>query len=251
MMKNLPKKVFTIALKLSVRTMVAFLIYIVALLALSIIFKEPERVLERLYIGETCFAFFVVYMASGLTVIFSIFLGVEPEDDSKTAKSEKVAISLKTYNELREHIEKLATDWNYKYSRVHSLDEGEVCIYIHSAGFSGIDCIVLVRVPELHQEIRGQIDEAVYDLLTAYYGKDELNDFVSMIELFCVDRITSSFRSALTNVKWKDYKFEFFPVGVSFGGKNAYIAVPGKRSKRYENMREVILRLLGIEVAET
>lgn len=207
-------------------------------------FLTEERVV---YIGKVLTIFTLI---NGCGFIFTIFFGGEPDFHSKTAKPEKVAIPFKSYDVLKAHIETLTACWNYTYSRAHPLDEGKISIYIHSNGLSGIDCIVLVRVPELHQENRNQIDEAIHNLLTAYYGKETLNDFISMIEFFCVDRITPSFHSTLNHVKWKDYKFEYFPAGVSFGGKNAYIAVPSKRSKRYENMREVILRLLGTEVEE-
>ena len=66
-----------------------------------------------------------------------------------------------------------------------------------------------------------------------------------MISFFCVDRVTPKFYALVNKSPLEDCKVRYLPVGISFGGKMAYIANPKRHQKWYKRLREEVLYLLN------
>ena len=121
------------------------------------------------------------------------------------------------------------------------------CCYLPKKKFWALNCLVLVRVPELTEDILNMSNEKFKEFLIDYYGTDAITDWLSLISLVCVDRITPTFQKFVnSNIKQEPKSYKL-PVGVSFGGNTIYISKQkdGLAISKYKKLRKEFLKLIA------
>ena len=209
---------------------------------LSILIKN-ETVLN-LVIYAIIFAFF------GSGFLFMILLPIFGGLKQKPVKAEKVPLVFASYNELLDFLNERLVQKEYKTQKVTPiLPEGEITVYVKPVKIWTLSCFTIIRVPELSDELLDSANESITNILTEYYGGKAITDTVNMITVFCVDRITPAFQKLVNGNVQQGLKNGRLPVGISFGGKNIYIAKQkdGFAIAKYKRLRKEFIDIMELK----
>ena len=168
----------------------------------------------------------------------------------KPVKAEKIPLSFDNYDSLAKCIADSAKINNYvQQPGLILCGYGTLVTYIKPNGLWKENCITLVRVAELKDEILDFANDAITESLKAYYGKEQITDTVDMVMIVCVDRITPTFQKFVNNNIQQGFKNGRLPVGISFGGKSIYIAKQkdGYAIAKYKKLRREFLKVMQIQ----
>ncbi len=168
----------------------------------------------------------------------------------KPVKAEKLAVSFNDYNSLEKHIQASAQSNGYtQQPGLTFRGDGTLVTYIKPNGLWKENCITLVRVAELTDDILDAANAAITGSFKAYYGKEQITNTVSMISIFCVDRITPTFQKLVNGNIQQGFKNRRLSVGISFGGKFIYIAKQkdGYAITKYKKLRNEFLKIMQIQ----
>ena len=221
-----------------------FMIMIVPVGILFAIFGLDEKTaMPILYtMLFSCFGTGILFI-----ILLFIFGGIKP----KPVKAEKYPLLFDSYDELSEFLDKRLTDRKYKKQKsVRILSDVEVTLYIKPSWSWELECFTIVRAPELTDKLlEGDANDCVTDILNEYYGGRVITDAVNMISVFCVDRITPSLQELVNSNIEQGFKNGRLPVGISFGGKNVYIArqIDGFAIAKYKRMRKEFIDIMDLK----
>lgn len=222
--------------------MILILLIFPGSILLSILIKN-ETVLN-LVIYAIIFAFF------GSGFLFMILLPIFGGLKQKPVKAEKVPLVFASYNELLDFLNERLVQKEYKTQKVTPiLPEGEITVYVKPVKIWTLSCFTIIRVPELSDELLDSANESITNILTEYYGGKAITDTVNMITVFCVDRITPAFQKLVNGNVQQGLKNGRLPVGISFGGKNIYIAKQkdGFAIAKYKRLRREFIDIMELK----
>ncbi len=178
-------------------------------------------------------------------ILLPIFGGIK----RKPVKADIVPIHFKSYYELISYLQaSLYQKGYYLQKSLFPFPDGQISVYIKQTKLSVLDCFTIIRVPELSEDILKVANDSVTNILSEYYGNKKIRDTVNMISLFCVDRITPSFKKLINCNINQGLKNGRLVVGISLGGGNAYIAkqVDGFAIVKYRRMRRILVDIMGL-----
>lgn len=201
-----------------------------------------EKLLETIVTTILC-SFFAV------GILFMILVPVLGAIEPKVGKAEIMPLYFHSYVDFFASLEKTLKEKNYFRQEIRSAYNGEeLTVYARKTRLWVLDCFVIVRITELSEEIVERVNDSITDILTEYY-EGEITDTVDMISIFCVDRITPTFRTMINNNTLQGLKNGRLLVGISFGGKKLYIAPQkgGYAILKYKRLRKEFLSMLGIK----
>jgi len=182
---------------------------------------------------------------SAIVLLVCMFLGIFPNATKAMEKAEKRSCIFSCFDELRSNLNSLLLKEYPYFNSVEVSDFGNVDLYARRESFNQIKCVTIARTTELNEAFLEQGNAVVETLLSNYCEKDRITDRIIMISFFCVDRVTPKFYDLVNKSPLEDYKVRYLPVGISFGGKMAYIANPKRHQKWYKRLREEVLYLLN------
>lgn len=203
-------------------------------------FLSEKVVTALIIIGASIFGVFGVI----LMILLPIF-GLK----QKPVKAKKIAVHFDDYNSLEKHIQESAQNNGYtQQPSLTFLDDGTLTTYVKPNGLWKKDCIALIRISELTDDILNSANDAITESLKAYYAKERITDTVDMITIFCVDRITPTFQKLVNSNIQQGLKNGRLPVGISFGGKSIYIArqKDGFAITKYKKLRKEFLKIMDL-----
>ena len=186
----------------------------------------------------TCFLF---------AILLPIFGGLK----QKPTKAEKTSLSFSSYGDLTVFLSTVLPQKGYRWNKTIpiSLDH-EVRLYAKSVRERHLECFVIIRAPEISDEVLYKANETITNILTEYYGTNIISDFINMICVFCVDRITPAFRTLVDSNVQQGFKNGRLPIGISFGGKAMYIATQkgGFAAAKYKKMRKIFFDIMQTSI---
>ncbi|MDE6752386.1 MAG: hypothetical protein K2J59_06440 [Eubacterium sp.] len=186
------------------------------------------------------FAFFAILMI----ILMNTF-----KFDGKPIKPDKFPLGFNDFCLLeRFFIESLSSGKYIQQPEVPFEPNGKTVVFIRPGGSWKIDCVALIRVKELNDEILNNANDSITEALYNYYGKREITDTVSMISVICVDRITPAFQKLMNSNVKQGFKNFRLPVGISFGGKQIYIAnqKDGFAIAKYKKLRKEFMKIMNL-----
>lgn len=181
------------------------------------------------------------------TVITIILLGKVGLTSPKTI-AENFSLSTKEFDTLKNALQ---DELNQNgFARVKEFDESnyKMILYLKSY-FDNIYVFALLKMDELTDEIKNDSTEKFWEYISNYSANATSND-IHLIHCICVNRITADFRSFVnTNIKQNFGRYQL-PVGISFGGQTAYIAIQkgGWFKGKYKVLRKLFLKLLKNQI---
>lgn len=189
------------------------------------------------------------FSCGGLIVVLTIVFKIKPQP----VKAEKMPLAFEDYNSLLDFIQNSAKLNGYKRQQVIPfISNGAVIVFVRPSGLWKLDCIALFRVNELTDEILDKANNAITKSLCGYYGKETITDTISMITIVCVNRITPAFQKLVNSNIEQGFKNFRLPVGISFGGKQIYIAKQkdGFAITKYKKLRKEFLNIMHIQIQD-
>ncbi len=164
----------------------------------------------------------IIFFVSGSLLIILLFVfGIKP----KPVKSENMHLAFDTPNEFLDFLQNRLLQKEYKLQKsVQISPNGEVELYLKRTKIWTLRCFVIIIVPELSDELIETVNGVITSILTEYYDDKTITDTVDMISVFCVNHTSPAFRKLVNSNVQQGLKNGRLPVGVSFGGKNIYIA---------------------------
>lgn len=119
-------------------------------------------------------------------------------------------------------------------------------LYIKPTQHGTVQVFCIIRLPELTDDILNSANDTITEVLCDYYQTRLIRDYVNMISVFCVDRVTSAFQKLLNGGVEQGFKNGRFNAGISFGKGGVYIAEnTGRFPAKYHTLKndfECILR---------
>lgn len=185
----------------------------------------------------------------GVGILYMILLPIFGGLKQKPVKAEKLALPFTTYECFLEFLQKMLPLKGYHMQKeVPFSSNGEVMVYVKPSKLWLLECFTIVRVPELSDELIEIANESVTNILTEYYGGKTITDTIDMISVFCVDRTTPALHKLVNSNVQQGFKNGRLPVGISFGGKNIYIAKQkdGFAIAKYKRLRREFIDILRL-----
>ena len=189
------------------------------------------------------------FIISVLLCILFMILSHNLHFDGKPIKPDKFPLGFNDFCLLESFfIESVSSGKYIQLPEVPFEPDGKTTVFIKPSGSWKIDCIALIRVKELDDEILNNANDSITEVLYNYYGKREITDTVSMISVICVDRITPAFQKLMNRNVEQGFKNFRLPVGISFGGKQIYIAnqKDGLGIAKYKKLRKEFMKIMNL-----
>ncbi len=196
---------------------------------------------------------FGLFLCSAVVMMLLISL-IKPKGNK--TKADKMVFSYKTYDALMEHLYAALLANCYEKRQPISLAEGEVTLFTKPEKRKHIgqmlNCFTIVRLTEATNENIEESQNTITEILQNYYGKKTLREPVDMISVICVDRVTPAFSNLVNSPVKQGFKNGRLVIGVSFGGKQIYIAPSnnGFGKDDYKRMRSHFLDVMNMTELE-
>ena len=208
-----------------------------------LLFTSSEEV-----IMTVTYTFF--FSGFGVGILFMILLPIFGGLKQKPVKAEKMPLVFASYNEFLEFLQMRLLQKKYKLQKnVPISPAGDVTVYLRTPKNWTLACFVIIRVTELSDELLDSANESITNILNEYYGCETITDTINMISVVCVDRITPDFQKLVNSNVQQGFKNARLPVGVSFGGKNIYIAKQkdGFAIKKHKQLRSEFIDIMNLQ----
>ena len=186
-------------------------------------------------------AFFVIGVL--FVVLMFVFGGLK----QKQTKADKFPLRHKNYDDFEQFLlETLLNKGYLEYCPAESSMNEMLKVYIRTLKIWQIDCVTIIHIKELTDETIQIINDSITKIMLQYYGRNMITETINMISFFCVERITPSFRKLINGNLQQGIKNGRLNVGVSFGGKQMYIAnqIDGFAINRYKRLRKQLFEII-------
>ena len=170
----------------------------------------------------------------------------------KPVKGERYPSPFASFEETVEYFDKATNGIGYvKQEMIEEAEDVKMQIYANDRMGSGY-FVILNRISQMEDDTLDVLDEIFDKFITEYYGsKSPLAVHLTIV--MCVDRVTPQFYKFVDNNIHNDLKLFQLPAGISYGGKQIYIAKQkdGYAVLKYKKMRKEFLELLDIDSIPT
>lgn len=187
-----------------------------------------------------------VWAVAGITFIVLTFVfGGNFEPPSVSA--DRLSLSFSDYDSLQVHLKTALLSDGYLEVNCAVVDGGKEISLFAKKSSVHIHVFALVRIPELAESDFNAVNETVTIFLQQYCGETAITDTVSMIGLFCVNRVSPYFHKLMNTNLEQGLKNRRFLAGVSFGSNTLYVAKQkgGFAPGEYRRLRREFFEILG------
>ena len=204
--------------------------------------KESEQIV---------IAWIVAWLASTGSLIILTSIGWLKQNPTK---AEKMLLLLNDFDEVAEHIEKLALGNGYENTMTGNFGDDEIqCRILVKNQFdvsffeTPLSFLLLVKMRELQSDEIDTIKNRLWHFIQIHYGQEQIFDRIRLVLIVCVDKVTPAFYKYTDSNIEQGFKFFWLPVGISFGGKTVYIAKQkgGLAITQYKKLRKEFITLMG------
>ena len=197
-------------------------------------FEETEKMWICLWI---------ITLMSGVVMMVTL---TTTDLDAKPTPPENMPIKFCDYNTFLVNLHDTLVSLNYiKLDTSANCSSVSVELYINTSNCKR-NCYALIRLPELKEENVQHAEETITRMMKESKSSKRLMWAVNMTSIFCVDRITPTFKKLLNDGVQQEYNKGRLLVGISFGGKKAYIAKPKGSFAfiRYKQLRKAFIGII-------
>lgn len=167
----------------------------------------------------------IVTFLSGFTmvVLLTVAGDLSPEDPA-----EKAPMHFRSYDQFFDHLHQRLITNGYTEVRPPKQPCGlELMIYVHPGRLWELDCIAVIRAPQIVNELLAESNATITETLKSHLNKTYITETVNIISLFCVDRLTPTLRNLVNSPIRQGLKNGRLPIGISFGSNTIYIPKHG------------------------
>lgn len=193
--------------------------------------------------------YILMFSYLGVGILFMILLPIFGGLKQKPVKAEKVPLVFASYNEFFDFLQMRLLQKEYQLQKIVPISpDGNLTVYLRMPKNRTLACFTIIRVPELSDELLDSANESITNILRVYYGCQTITDRVNVISVFCVDRITPDFQKLVNDNLQQGFKNGRFLAGISFGGKNIYMArqKEGLFIAKYRRLRKQFMDIMNL-----
>ena len=200
---------------------------------LLLLFVEDAKTIELI-------VYTIFFSICGIGILFMVLLPIFGGLKQKPVKAQKFPLLFTSHDEFLCYLHTRLLENSYQNPITAPLSIGDITVYMKKSKTNTLDCFTVIRVPELSNELISDANERITDILTDHFGGKRITDTVNMISIFCVDRITPSFRTLINGNIQQGLKNGRLLVGISFGSKSIYVAQQkdGFAIAKYKKLRK-------------
>lgn len=183
--------------------------------------------------------------ALSLLILFPIFGGVEVAP----IRADRFPVPYKSHDELYRFLEQSLIENGYDVISMATLGTNMYVYLFGHQTYWGLHLFVLTRVSELIEDDIAMVNDYITKSLLEHLNIKKITDTVSVIGLFCVDRVTPFFRSLMNTSAKQGLKNRRLSTGISFGSNTLYVACQrgGLMPAEYRRLRKEFFGILGID----
>jgi len=178
---------------------------------------------------------------------------VTDEINKRFKKCKSYKISIKDFKEFKEQFEDEIKQLNYNTNKFQ-LNENEFVNFYINKDETNLTMITLIRVTEYNKKEYDKLLRISQDFIESIYGDNEVNEYVKVVRVLCVDKMTTEFKEFVLEGIYLDINSETFPVGISFGSKKLFIKEKKKsifdfhnEYLKQEEFKNLVFKLLDVE----
>jgi len=178
---------------------------------------------------------------------------VTDEINKRFKKCKSYKISIKDFKEFKEQFEDEIKQLNYNTNKFQ-LNENEFVNFYINKDETNLTMITLIRVTEYNKKEYDKLLKISQDFIESIYGDNEVNEYVKVVRVLCVDKMTTEFKEFVLEGIYLDINSETFPVGISFGSKKLFIKEKKKsifdfhnEYLKQEEFKNLVFKLLDVE----
>ncbi len=193
----------------------------------------------------------ILFFVSGGIMIF--LLCTLDQIIIKPVKGEKLPSPFTDFEETVEYFDEATGNQGYeKHEQVCVSENAKMQVYSQRKLDSRAHFVILNRIKQMEDDTLDTFDE-VFDKFITNYFAGSVTGHVHLTIVMCVDRVTPQFYKFVDNNIHNGLKLFQLPAGISYGGKQIYIAKQkdGFAIMKYKKMRKEFLELLDIDPIPT
>jgi len=142
--------------------------------------------------------------------------------------AEKIPMPFNSYMLFFDYLHKKIIAAGYtKVCSPKQLPSLELTLYIKTRKLWELDCIAIIRTPQIDSNLLNQANVAITEALKSNLDKTSISDTINIISLFCVDRVSSALKKLVDSPVQQGLKNGRLPIGISFGSSTIYIPKHG------------------------
>ena len=226
--------------------------------AYNMIFEEPEYkwscALDTKEIAVLIWIAVSILIFTGLPEIYVKYLkrsceGKPGKPFSYARMSRRLAdrfiCECHSFSEINALIERNSIKQAYELWDKYDWD-GTKSVYTYLRRFEddiALDILQVIRFREFKEEYIPQLNEKYQEIIVKYFGKQQVEAFITFIFVLCVDHITEPFRKLIDTQPFVPYNMIVVPVGVSFEDPCIYIPMPYDVTLEDSVYRDIILNI--------
>ena len=195
-----------------------FAISLLFILCVLSFYLNPDTIDKLVIINIICQGLSVTIMIYGLNKIGF----VTDEINKRFKKCKSYKISIKDFKEFKEQFEDEIKQLNYNTNKFQ-LNENEFVNFYINKDETNLTMITLIRVTEYNKKEYDKLLKISQDFIESIYGDNEVNEYVKLVRVLCVDKMTTEFKEFVLEGIYLDINSETLPVGISFGSKKLFI----------------------------
>ena len=163
----------------------------------------------------------------GVIVFLYPFIFIDPNNVmSPKTKAEKYKVNVGSFEEFLKTTGNVLGEKGFSKIEERILEEYDIYLYASTLRHSNLELIQIIKAKELTDEILDNSSKMYIECVETHYNKkiDDLSEHITIMTIVCVNRINSPFRNIMNSNVEQDFETGRFIAGLSFGGKNLYIA---------------------------
>lgn len=231
----------------AVPTLLILLMFFI--ITVLVFYLEPWLI-DKLVIINT-----VLLVISGIIMVYGLdkigFVTDEINNQFKKCKSYKT--NIKDFKEFQKQFEYKIKKLNYNTNKFQ-LNENEFVNFYINKDETNLTMITLIRVTEYNKKEYDKILKISQDFIESIYGYNEINEYVKVVRVLCVDKMTTEFKEFVLEGIYLDINSETLPVGISFGSKKLFIKEKKKsifdfhnEYQKQEEFKNLVFKLIDVE----
>ncbi|MBE6156350.1 MAG: hypothetical protein E7161_01210 [Firmicutes bacterium] len=229
-----------------------FVISLLFIVCVLVFYLDPELIDRLVIINVICQNISAAIMIYGLNKIGF----VTDEINNKFKKCKFYKTNIKDFKEFQKQFEYKIKKLNYNTNKFQ-LNEYEFVNFYINKDETNLTMITLIRVTEYNKKEYDKILKISQDFIESIYGDNEINEYVKVVRVLCVDKMTTAFKEFVLEGIYLDINSETLPVGISFGSKKLFIKEKKKsifdfhnEYQKQEEFKNLVFKLIDVDNTE-
>lgn len=211
--------------------------------------------LESELLSKIVIVFTILMVISVIIMVYGLDkIGVVTDEiNSNFKKCKTYKITIKDFEKFQKQLEEKIKSFNYNSTHYQINNTEFINFYINKKE-NILTIITLIKVNQYNKNEYEKILNISQNFMESIYGDSKVKEYVKLIRILCVDKITVEFKEFVLEGIYLDINSETLPLGISFGSKKLFIKEKKKsifdfhnEYLKQEELKNIALKLIDVE----